>query len=97
MKKTILCLTLVGLLVSCGGKSAVTSATSEPKTDAAAEARIASGKTLYDNKCGNCHRLYEPKENTPEDWVPILKRMQPKAKLSDADMALVSEYILKNS
>ena len=43
--------------------------------------------------CAKCHKLYEPKDFTKEDWKPILVRMQKKAKLDDVKMASITNYI----
>lgn len=51
------------------------------------------GKDLFENHCGNCHGLYQPKDFTKEAWAPILVEMQRKARLSDDQMALISGYI----
>ncbi|NMH27952.1 hypothetical protein [Flavobacterium silvaticum] len=70
-----------------------------PPTAAATNAMTESmfkGKAIFDAKCANCHGLYQPKDFSKEDWIPILKRMQHKAKIEDADMALVNDYVLNS-
>lgn len=54
------------------------------------------GKTLYENNCASCHKLYETKAFSVEEWQPILKRMQKKAKLQDADMEKINTYLTSN-
>ena len=56
-------------------------------------AELAAGKTSYENNCAKCHRLFEPKEFSKEDWAPILVKMQKKAHLSDVEMAPITNYI----
>jgi cytochrome c5 len=51
------------------------------------------GKNLYDNSCGRCHKLFEPKEYSKTAWVPILKSMQKKAHLTDAEIEGIAVYI----
>jgi cytochrome c5 len=54
---------------------------------------IAHGKSLYQENCARCHKLFEPQSHTREEWKPILAKMQVKAQLGDEDMALISTYI----
>jgi mono/diheme cytochrome c family protein len=51
------------------------------------------GKGLYENNCGKCHGLYNPKDFTATQWQPILVKMQNYAHLDDAQMAGISDYI----
>ncbi|WP_294956828.1 cytochrome c [uncultured Flavobacterium sp.] len=99
MKTKILNLiTLVLLLTACGTKkTAVASAETAP---AAKEAKtveltpeLAEGKNLYENSCVKCHKLYEPKKFTKEEWAPILVSMGKKAKLNETQLASVTNYI----
>ncbi|RZJ28578.1 MAG: cytochrome c [Flavobacterium sp.] len=55
--------------------------------------RVAQGKSIYEGSCAKCHKLFSPTDFSSAEWGPILMRMQPKAHLQDADMALVSDYI----
>lgn len=102
MKKQGIIIALAAIALACStNKSTVATPPTPPAPEAPVvptnpEERIAIGKVLYDNQCGKCHRLYEPKENTKEDWTPILKRMQLKARLSDTNMAMVNEYVFSN-
>lgn len=89
------------LLTSCGTKK-TTTATEAPAASAITETvkateltpeALAEGKSLYENSCARCHKLYEPKKFTQEEWKPILVRMQKKAKLDDVNMASITNYI----
>jgi mono/diheme cytochrome c family protein len=57
------------------------------------EERIVEGRATYQNNCAKCHKLYSPTEFSRLEWEPILVRMQPKAKLDDAQISLVRDYI----
>ena len=104
--------TLVAItLILCGCKSSAPTAAVSQETPqqevnpvagtAAPEPRAMTesmfkGKSIYENRCANCHKLFDPKEVSREDWVPILKRMQHKAKIEDADMVFVNDYVLNS-
>ena len=98
MKAKILILAAVTLLlVSCGTKKSapVVATPTVAETAKAIELtpELAEGKNLYDNSCARCHKLYEPKKFSQEEWKPILTRMQKKAHLDDVQMASISNYI----
>lgn len=104
MKLRILTLTAVTvLLVSCSTKKSTGTANATPTeqppvieevaTGSKLTPELAEGKNLYENSCARCHKLYEPKKFTQEEWQPILVRMQKKAKLDDVKMASITNYI----
>ncbi|MFY0481547.1 hypothetical protein ACI6PS_03000 [Flavobacterium sp. PLA-1-15] len=51
------------------------------------------GGGLYKNNCANCHKLYKAEDFSREDWVPIMKRMQKKARISDAETLAIYNYL----
>jgi cytochrome c5 len=57
---------------------------------------LAVGRSLYENKCAKCHKLFSPTDYSKEDWGPILVRMQKKAAVEDADMAQINNYIFSH-
>jgi cytochrome c5 len=102
MKSRILTLTAAALLLfSCGTKKTAAVAPVAPVAPAVTETvkaaeltpELAAGKNLYENSCARCHKLFEPKKFTQEDWKPVLVRMQKKAHLDDTQMASISNYI----
>ncbi|WP_343697244.1 cytochrome c [Flavobacterium sp.] len=101
MKSKILTLAAVALLIaSCGTKQSAVAAAPEnvdPSKDTMPPRVLsleqAEGKKLYENNCVKCHKLYDPVKFSKEEWQPILVRMQKKAKLDDANMALITSYI----
>lgn len=52
-----------------------------------------SGKKIAESACVRCHPLPPYTNFTKEEWEPILRRMQPKAKVSDAELADLRFYI----
>ncbi|MDA6069618.1 c-type cytochrome [Flavobacterium sp. AC] len=98
MKSKILILTAaVLLLVSCGTQKNASTASTVPVTETAKTVvltpELEEGKNLYENSCARCHKLYDAKKFTEQEWKPILARMQKKAKLDDTQMASISNYI----
>lgn len=51
------------------------------------------GKALNERKCINCHKGYAPSDFSKEDWVPIIKRMQKKARITDAEALAIFNYM----
>src|SRR5690606_26752319 len=90
--KTITILSAIaafGFLASCTPKPAVVEGT---KTKTAEN--LALGKTVFENSCGRCHDLPNPTSHSAQDWVGIMNRMAPKAKLNDGQHQLVYDYIV---
>ena len=54
---------------------------------------LAEGKAAYENNCAKCHDLFKPKDFSKEAWAPILVSMQEKSRLSDSEMAPITNYI----
>lgn len=59
--------------------------------------QLAQGHTIFENNCANCHKLKEPETRTAVQWNSIIKRMIPRAKLSDEDGKLVRAYVIANA
>ncbi|MHC0440929.1 cytochrome c [Flavobacterium sp. 3-210] len=99
MKSKILILAAIALFAaSCGTKKVPATPPVAPAVTETAKAKeltpeLAAGKSLYENSCARCHKLYEPTKFTKEEWQPILVRMQKKAKLDDTNMASITNYI----
>ena len=83
-------------MVSCGTQKNTPVAATQSAETAKAVAltpELAEGQNLYSNNCAKCHKLFEPKKFTQEEWQPILVKMQKKAKLDDVQMASITNYI----
>ncbi|AWA30245.1 cytochrome C [Flavobacterium magnum] len=100
MKTRIFALTFAAALVlSCQAKKAAIAnapATPEPPqvpTAVTVTEAHAKGQSLYENNCARCHKLYAATNFSQADWKPILARMQKKARLDDADMGLITNYL----
>jgi cytochrome c5 len=95
MKSKIIAVALLGMLLySCASKP-VTTTTTEVKSVALTAVQT-EGKTLYENNCAKCHKLYDTKAFSVTEWTPILISMQKKAKLQDADIEKIHAYITAN-
>ncbi|SKC10310.1 hypothetical protein SAMN05660841_04252 [Sphingobacterium nematocida] len=98
----IACLMGILLMASCFPKAsqAIRSLPVESKEQILSQynpEQIAQGETLFANSCGNCHKLKQPETRTAEQWNKIVKRMIPKAKLSDDEGKLVRAYVIANA
>ncbi|MNS61216.1 hypothetical protein D3C71_74550 [compost metagenome] len=59
--------------------------------------QIAKGETLFINNCAKCHKLKQPDSKTPEQWNKTVKRMIPRAKLTDDEGKLVRAYLIAHA
>lgn len=95
MKLRIAAWAVIGMvLYSCSpAKTAPAETPVPPKT---LSPELAEGKNLYENNCARCHKLYDRREYTAEQWTPILMRMQKKAKIGDAEREKIYKYLTMN-
>ncbi len=93
MRKILASALLAALFItSCTPKSTAT--TSAPAAATSTAEQMAQGKTIFDNACGKCHKLPDPNKFTSVEWVGIMNRMAPKARLSDEQHQWVYDYIV---
>lgn len=104
MKKAHVTIAIIGLVVfgiACSPKVAKTGSTTSTieafDITKYSETQIAQGAQIMSTSCNRCHKLREPQKYTVEKWERVLKRMIPKAKLSEQDADLVKAYIFKNA
>lgn len=108
MKYKIVALAVLAVVIySCAAKSTAPTATAEvkpapaptgnkPATAMVLTPELMEGKNLYENNCAKCHRLYDAKEFSAEDWKPIVARMQKKAHLDDIAGQKIYNYVSMN-
>lgn len=82
-------ISITGFLTSCTAKPAVVKGNKMMKVE-----NLALGKTIYENSCAKCHDLPNPTDHSAQDWVGIMNRMAPKAKLSEDQREMVYDYIV---
>ena len=105
MKKIIVIASItaaVCLAVACSPKKPAVSSepaalTKEMALSQFSTAQIAEGETLFNAKCGTCHKLHQPKQFGDARWNKVLNRMLPKAKASDEEGKLIRAYVVANS
>ena len=92
------------LLTQCAEKTTpAAKSTSTPTEEVAAvkakytPEKIAGGKTISANRCGECHEEHQPGELTVQEWDDILPKMCRKAKLSSADAATLYAWMVTNA
>lgn len=94
MKIKLIVLGLTAILItSCSSKKTVVVAEKETPKAVVLTPELIEGKALLESKCVRCHKLYEPKKYSQEEWKPILEKMQKKARLDDVQIASISNYI----
>jgi mono/diheme cytochrome c family protein len=78
---------------TAGGETKVKTETGTAAPDAQA-ALLAQGQVIYTSKCARCHDARPVDSYTAEQWTGILKSMIPKAKLTEAESAQVTAYVM---
>ena len=53
---------------------------------------VASAKRIYETKCVRCHKAYEPRDYSPEEWRLWMLKMSKKAKLKSSEDKLLKRY-----
>lgn len=76
--------------VSCTHKGAAGSKLTKSES-------IAQGKVIFENSCGKCHDLPNPKAHTDAQWTGIVNTMAPRAKLTEAQGTMVYDYVTANN
>jgi hypothetical protein len=53
----------------------------------------AAARKVYVAKCAKCHKFYEPKNYTDEDWDTWMDKMSRKSKLKADQEVLLKRYL----
>ena len=108
MKFKVLSLAAVAVIIySCASKSSVPTLEVKPSEPAVTTVptvagptvmtpELAEGKDLYEKNCAHCHRLFEPKEFSHEQWKPIVEEMRKKANLDEVTGQKIYKYVTMN-
>lgn len=108
MKFKLLSLAVVALIIySCASKSSVPTLEVKPSEPAVTTmptvagptvmtAELVEGKDLYEKNCAHCHKLFDPKDFSREEWKPIVLSMQKKAHLDDVQGQKIYNYLTMN-
>ena len=51
------------------------------------------GRAIYVTECAACHKLFPPKDYSPEQWRVFVRRMAPRASLSGNQAADLLVYL----
>jgi len=101
MKKTITIVLISLVVFACSHKTTSTVAKTDVtvKTESATvtNTQYLEGKTIYDAKCGKCHKLYKPERGNITQWTKWINRMAPKAKLTIEEKQMVANYVSVNA
>ena len=91
MKKAFFIFSMAILFTSCSEKTVGT--VTEVKDTTLPTIELTKGKSIYENKCNQCHELMVIDSFTTEKWARILPDMAKRAKLVASDKAILSSYI----
>ena len=87
--------------VPAGSSMSTTATTPEAKVAEVkrkyTEQQMAEGKTIWQNNCNKCHKLFEPESRDVAKWEAVLPSMVKRAHLTDAQGGMVRAYILANA
>lgn len=87
------------VIIACNKKAipVITSRTTEPpppaKSITGIKPDIEIGKTIFTNRCGNCHGLPKPDDFTAKRWDGILSYMLPRARLNSEQSIHITAYL----
>lgn len=59
--------------------------------------QLAKGQTIYESSCKKCHKLHDPSSRDAEQWMNIMRKMGPKAKLDMDHYKFVSAYLVSKA
>ena len=77
--------------------SSATTNVAKPAPQPDPAAAIAHGQSIYNAKCGECHKLPQPVQYNQDDWAHIMVKMSRKAHLSEAETSQVLAFIDSNA
>ena len=58
---------------------------------------LAAGLIIYEGKCAKCHAPKKVDNWTSEEWKPILRSMNRKARLDSTEAANVTAYVMAHA
>lgn len=59
--------------------------------------QLEKGKLVYESSCKKCHKLHSPNSYDAAEWMGIMRKMGPKAKLGEDHYRMVSAYLVKGA
>ena len=55
---------------------------------------LIEGRSIYMNKCGECHRLHRPSQYSVSEWRRNVDKMQKRAHITDTEKEMVYQYLI---
>lgn len=86
----------LSIVYSCNNITKVQDAT-EKNSFGVSKEQLATAGELYTAKCGKCHDLPQTTDFTAQEWLPIMERMIPKAKLTEEQGKWMTAYVSLNA
>lgn len=98
MRKLFVIISISCVVFACSHKT-TSSVSTTIKTESATvtNAQYEEGKIVYEAKCGSCHKLKNPTRGNMTQWEKWIDKMAPKAKLTEAEKAQVTDYVSVNA
>ena len=95
IKKTVTIVSIIVLSLACSTQKEQVQPIPNSKPEVSFSPVVDEGQFIYENNCAKCHDLYNPKDFNPEQWKPILLKMQKEAKISDEEREKIYAYLTK--
>lgn len=105
MRKLIIAASVILWLAQCKTSTKLSSETSMVPTDKELSVAqktnpsitlvdLKAGRTIYFNQCTECHKTFDIPKFSEKKWKHEIDDMSPKAKLTDEQKKMLSDYIL---
>jgi hypothetical protein len=66
---------------------------SAAETNVLTSAEITAAREMYAAKCAKCHKFYEPKKYSEEEWQSWMMKMGKKSRLKPDQQTLLGRYL----
>ncbi len=58
---------------------------------------MSQGEKIFRTYCQTCHTLPQPSLKTDDQWLPLVQRYGKRAKLSQRQIELITQYLTDNN
>ena len=89
---SVFCLMLLITFYSC--KPSMYTPTASLVSTSTSLETLTEGRSIYMNKCGECHRLHRPSQYSSSEWRRNVDKMQKRAHITDSEKEMVYQYLI---